>query len=255
MLIDIPITETNSVDLPAICASTGAASDVEFRAITLRQDVGQGALVFALAFFLSCCVCLPYVPLFYYVWAPKQTVTLPLLRGIKPEALRWRPLWLVYVAGTPLLFWGLCLIWVGILDDSSGAIGSFAEGCVVAVVGAGIVLANVLLFQSWRDFFPLPHLLPGRLDAPTVALDVHPEAAKAYQERLYRWTPELGGLGMTVRASPGALCKEHPTTSAVWTCGRCGNLACETCTRRVRPDAMPICVECDRSRPVVPMRG
>lgn len=45
-------------------------------------------------------------------------------------------------------------------------------------------------------------------------------------------------------AAPGALCARHPAVEARWTCPRCGAFMCATCERRVRPEALPMCVAC-----------
>ena len=45
-------------------------------------------------------------------------------------------------------------------------------------------------------------------------------------------------------APAGALCARHPAVEARWACPRCGAFMCGTCERRVRPEALPMCVAC-----------
>ncbi|WNG50612.1 hypothetical protein F0U60_45670 [Archangium minus] len=45
-------------------------------------------------------------------------------------------------------------------------------------------------------------------------------------------------------APEGATCASHPEALANWTCGRCGSFMCPACERRVRPEALPMCVAC-----------
>ncbi|MBS2028606.1 MAG: hypothetical protein JST54_11940 [Deltaproteobacteria bacterium] len=49
---------------------------------------------------------------------------------------------------------------------------------------------------------------------------------------------------MIQRAPAQAPCAQHPGNEAAWICPRCGAFMCQSCERRTRPDAQPMCPAC-----------